>query len=132
VKRRYKGCPETVQVNQKIGWRVRTGGSRVGGHGWSEIRRSRALETHAVPFERSATREQRPADHHPLEQRVDEGHERGLLAGDDEATEHDEHDHERQQPELLAYPHEIPEIAEEVEHAASPSGRRRREPGCRP
>src|SRR5690242_17626162 len=54
----------------------------------------------------------------PLEQRVDEWCDRRALGEHDQAAEHDHHDQNRQQPELLALAHEGPELDDYGAHFA--------------
>src|SRR5581483_181510 len=55
-----------------------------------------------------------------LEQRVDERRDRRALGEHDQAAEDHHHDQDRQQPELLALPHEGPEFDEDGTHRSGP------------
>src|SRR5260370_31851762 len=52
------------------------------------------------------------------EQRVDERRDRRALGQHDQAAEDHHHDHDRQQPELLALSHESPEFDDDGAHKA--------------
>jgi hypothetical protein len=54
-----------------------------------------------------------------LEQRVDEGAECRLLTDEHQPAEQQQDDDDREQPELLADPHELPKIAQELAHGLS-------------
>src|SRR6185436_9726187 len=55
------------------------------------------------------------------EQRIDEGGERRTLREDDERAEEEQDRQDRQQPELLALPHEGPEFPQQIQHPVPPS-----------